>query len=343
MFPRTTFILALFAASFIQAQDKLIGGPFVVNVTPRSATVAWVIDTSATSVPVLRSQHITLSNLAPGSRYSYDVTHTDEGKGQFRTPPVGAASFQFIVYGDTRSRHELHKKVAAAMVRAQPDFVLHTGDLVADGSDTAQWPVFFSIEHELLKRTAFYPALGNHERNNRQYYDFFDVTKPYYSFDWGSAHFTVLDSDIGNAGSSGAEREAFWAEQLRWLEDDLTRSQKADLRFVMMHHPPFTAVRARQDGNKLVMAMLPLFEKYNVQAVFGGHDHNYQHHVKNGIHYIVTGGGGAPLYPVDGPIPGITKKVESTEHYVNVKVNGKKARLEAIALDGHLIEGIDIN
>jgi hypothetical protein len=88
---------------------------------------------------------------------------------------------------------------------------------------------------------------------------------------------------------------------------------------------------------------VPLCEKYKVTAVFAGHDHNYQHHLKNGVHYIVTGGGGAPLAPVDDPIPGITLKVEKVEHFVTVRVNGNRAHIEAIALDGHLIETIDLD
>ncbi len=126
------------------------------------------------------------------------------------------------------------------------------------------------------------------------------------------------------------------------MEDDLAASQEADFRFVTMHHPRFTAVKRRQGGHKPVADMVPLFEKHRVTVVFNGHDHNYQHHVKNGVRYVVTGGGGAPLYPVDGPLEGITQKVESTEHYVSVKVDGAKAAVEAIALDGHIIDRIEL-
>ena len=68
----------------------------------------------------------------------------------------------------------------------------------------------------------------------------------------------------------------------------------------------------------------------------------YQHHVKNGIHYIVTGGGGAPLYPVNAPIAGMTVKVVSTEHFVNVKVEGKTAKAQAIALDGSVLDTVEL-
>jgi len=35
-------------------------------------------------------------------------------------------------------------------------------------------------------------------------------------------------------------------------------------------------------------AMEPIFEKYNVSAGFFGHDHNYQHYLKDGVHYFTT-------------------------------------------------------
>jgi 3',5'-cyclic AMP phosphodiesterase CpdA len=232
----------------------------------------------------------------------------------------------------------VHKRVVKAIIQAAPDFVLHTGDLVADGEDTALWTVFFSIEKELLNKAAFFPVPGNHERGSRLYYDAFDQRLPYYSFDWGSAHFTLLNTDLRNVSPSQAVREAFWNEQWRWLEADLAAAQKADLRFAVMHHPMITAVRSRQKATDAVSPLMSVFEKYKVHAVFAGHDHNYQRHVKNGVQYIVTGGGGAPLYPVDAPIPGVTQKVESVDNLVKVKVEGGKAVLEAVRPDGSLIE-----
>jgi len=119
----------------------------------------------------------------------------------------------------------------------------------------------------------------------------------------------VLNSDIGNAATSQAAKQSFWSEQARWLEEDLAKSQKADFRFVMPHHPPMTAVAQRQGDNPEMAALIPLFEKQHVTAGFFGHDHNYQHYLKNGVHYVITGGGSAPLYDVDKPPEDITQKV----------------------------------
>ncbi len=340
---RRIFVLAaaLSTACFVQAADRLAGGPVVVNVGPHSATIVWVMEKTGEK-PDLYAQKVILSGLEPGKRYAYDVLGAGAGKGSFATASEGPAKFKFAVYGDTRSRHDVHRKVMEAMVKADPDFVVHTGDLVADGRVTEQWPIFFSIEKELLSRAVFFPAIGNHERNDPKFYEFFDVGKPYYSFDWGAAHFVVLHSDIGNISGGEAEREKFWAEQRAWLEQDLGKSRQAALRFVTFHHPPFTAVKRRQGTKSPSLDLVPLFEKYRVSAVFSGHDHNYQHHLKNGVHYIVSGGGGAPLYEVDGPIPGVTVKVDRSEHFVTVSVDGRRARMEARGVDGRLIEMVEL-
>ena len=359
-------VFLLGALGVVHAADKIVGGPYVVNPTARTATIGWVVETSAVrvgdepgklnrSIPVLRSEKVSLTGLKPGTTVHYRVPVPATGAtpaareaalaaaaGYFKTPPTGRANFRFVVFGDTRTRHDLHQRVVTAIAGTNPDFVVHTGDLVSDGYDTSLWPLFFTIERELLRKTVFFPVLGNHERNNRRFHEFFDVASPYYAFNWGSAHFIILDSDVANVSTSSVAREAFWNEQIRWFEDDLAKSQKADFRFVVMHHPPYTAYQKASHMSPEALSLVPLFEKYHVSAVLAGHDHNYQHHLKNGIHYIVTGGGGAPLAPVDQPIPGMTLKVESIEHYLPVQVEGDRAHIQAIALDGRVIDTIEL-
>ena len=329
--------------------EKVVGGPYVVNVGKRTATLMWVVQTGEASLgteagtldktePVLRAEKVEYTGLLAGRRYFYQAFPGEAGKGSFTMPPSGSAKFEFVVYGDTRTRHDVHRTVIQGVLKyANPDFVMHTGDLVAEGSDASLWPIFFDAERELLRKAAFFPTLGNHERNAEDYYNFMDA-KPYYSFDWGTAHFTVFDSDIENAGATSTEKDAFWQQQTRWLEDDLRDSQKADFRFVFAHHPPMTAVKKRQGDNKQMTALEPMFEKYKVTAGFFGHDHNYQHYLKDGVHYFITGGGGAPLYDVDIPPEGITKKVESTENFMIVDIDGNKARFEARKPNGESLD-----
>ena len=358
------FLLLLAGTAVVLAADKLAdkpaekiaGGPFVVNTTSRSATVVWIVQTDELTLqgpaggkqrtsPSLRVEKTTLAGLKPNTHYEYDVAGQDAGKGSFKTAPANndPASYQFVVYGDTRTRNDVHRRVMEAIGKLEtPDFVLHTGDLVADGTDSSLWPVFFDIERDVLRHTALFPSLGNHERNAGYFRDIFQEDRPYYSFNWGNGHFIVMNSDIANFAASEREKDAYWNEQVRWLEDDLQAHQAAAYRFVIAHHPPFTAVTRRQGDNPHMTALVPMFEKYHVSAAFFGHDHNYQHYLKNGIHYVVTGGGGAPLYDVDKPAEGITVKVVKTENFVTVKVDGKTAHVEAIAVDGTKLDQIDI-
>ena len=332
---------------------KIVGGPYVVNATSRTATIAWVVQGGAATLtgpeakssPSLHVEKTTLTGLKPGTRYDYNVAGTDAaGKGYFKTPPADAAPFNFVVYGDNRTRNDVHRRVVETLLKhGIPDFVVQTGDMVADGFDSALWPVFFDIEHDLLRQTAFFPALGNHERNTPEFGEFFLKPKPYYSFDWGNAHLAVINSDLPNVSSQESERAAFWAEQTRWLEEDLRTHQDADYRFVAAHHPPLTAVTRRQGDNAHMKALMPMFEKYRVSAGLFGHDHNYQHFLTNGIHYLITGGGGAPLYDVDTPPAGITQKVASIENFVSVSVNGKTAHVQTIAIDGKTIDDFEIH
>jgi hypothetical protein len=351
---KSLLLSVVFAGSSLAA-DKIVGGPFVVNVTPHAATVVWIVQTGEAklgfepgkadllSAPALRSEKSGFTGLKWGTTYYYDINGTAEGKGKFKTPPAGDEPFDFVVFGDTRTRHDMHRRVVAAILKSGvPDFVLHTGDLVTDGADTAQWPVFFGIEAELLRQTAFFPSLGNHERNNHQFYDFFQIGTPYYSFNWGKSHFIVLNSDIGNVAADSAAKQAFWTRQNQWLEEDLAKNQQAEFRFVIAHHPPITAVARRQGDNPEMTALIPLFEKYHLTAGFFGHDHNYQHYLKNGIHYVVTGGGGAPLYDVDKPAAGITQKVASTEHFVKIHISGGTVKVTAIALDGATLDTFEM-
>lgn len=337
-----------------RAGGKTVGGPFAVAVTSRAATVAWIVEGDELTLkpaagppiasPSLHVEKTTLTGLQPATKYDYDIASGgDGGKGSFKTAPEDVRPYHFVVYGDTRTRHDVHRQVVEQIVKqGVPDFILHTGDLVADGNASALWPVFFDIEKELLRQTAFFPALGNHERNTDYFGNLFARNETYYSFDWARSHFIVMNSDLENISANARTRDLFWKEQIKWLEEDLQAHQNAPYRFVIAHHPPYTAVTRRQGDNPHMTELVPLFEKYRVSAGFFGHDHNYQHFMKNGIHYVTTGGGGAPLYDVDRPPQGITQKVSSIENFVGIKVDEKGAHFQAIALDGRMLDEFNI-
>lgn len=90
-------------------------------------------------------------------------------------------------------------------------------------------------------------------------------------------------------------------EQVAWLERELAAS-KAHWKFVVGHHPVYSGgSHGNTDG--LIEQFVPLFKRYGVQAYLNGHNHNLEHVVRDGIHYLTSGAGGEPT-PVNTKIEG---------------------------------------
>ena len=336
-----------------QTAEKLSKGPIIGDIRADGATVTWVTTRrigrfrttagSRLNVENREFRQVDLRGLEPGKTYDVDVG-TDEMPipVSFMTATVGDAPYSFVAYGDTRTRHDVHRKIVERILEEKPAFVLHTGDLVSNGDVPEDWDKFFEVSGDLLARTGFYPIPGNHERNAAIFAKYFAVpggNMHHFSFDWGNTHFAAVDSD--EIGDSKEAKEAFVQSQIEWLRDDLKKNRKP-LVFVFMHHPLYTAVERRtESAAKLAAKFESVLVEGRVAAAFYGHDHNYQHHIAKGIHHIVTGGGGAPLYDVK-PIPEITVKTLKTENYVRVRVEGTKAKLEAIDLQGTVLDSFEI-
>jgi hypothetical protein len=87
-----------------------------------------------------------------------------------------------------------------------------------------------------------------------------------YSYDYGDAHFLCLDSNVYVDPTDAALQH--------WIDADLAATD-ARWRFVVYHHPAFN-VGAAHYREQHMRALCPLFEKYGVDFVLSGHEHNYQ-------------------------------------------------------------------
>lgn len=251
-------------------------------------------------------------------------------------------TLRFAVYGDTRDGHKAHRDVVQHIVLSAPAFVLQTGDLVKSSTDNGLWKIYDSITADMRAKMPVYPSRGNHDVGGTGYEDrvtapFTSGNKLYYSFNQGNSHFVSLAIDEFVPYDVGSE-------QYKWLEADLAAaSPTARHIFVFFHVAPYSI--GNHGSNLIVRRILcPLFEKYNVRAVFNGHDHIYYHTRRNGIHYIVTGGGGAPLYypdPKKGAIEG--DKWARAHNYVICDVKGDKVDVIVYRSDGTRIEHFAID
>jgi DNA-binding beta-propeller fold protein YncE len=325
----------------------LLKGPYLQNPTVDAITLCWESSTAARGTvrygvhslderrqqdeKAVRIHRVRLTGLKPYTHYRYTVECLGESsEGAFRTAAPANQPFKFAVYGDTRTQPDMHAAVLKRMAQFQPDFILQTGDLVADGTKEALWTEFFRVTGETLRRTPYYPCLGNHERGGELYLHYFEVPREY-SFDYGNIHIISLDSN---------RPAAEYAAQEEWLRNDLRAHQDATWRLVFFHHTPYTCVAMparRVLAEKLRARLEPILLAGHVQVVFNGHDHDYQHHLANGIHYVVTGGGGAPLYDVQADTPYV-RCAKKAHHYCEVTVAGDRLTIVARATDGTVLE-----
>lgn len=88
-----------------------------------------------------------------------------------------------------------------------------------------------------------------------------------YSFDYGNAHWTVVDSNPYVDFTDKALSD--------WVAADLAKASGATWRFVMFHHPGFNSAREHYEQQHMRL-LSPLFEAGKVDVVFNGHVHNYQ-------------------------------------------------------------------
>jgi len=214
-----------------------------------------------------------------------------------------------IVYGDSRTNHVIHQDVVDSLMTFNPDVVFHTGDLVEDGLVYENWFIFNIITEYMRENTAFYPVAGNHERESQYYYDNFDLpnNEKWYSVIYENSLFILLNSNLALDDNS---------EQYAWLRNELSNASGYDYRIVIFHHPI-----------------------YNL--VISGHDHNYQRFFVDGIYYIITGGGGAPLY---GQTTSDTNNqvFKKTYHYCLININSDRLTFTTYDIDKNIIDQFEV-
>ena len=190
---------------------------------------------------------------------------------------------QILIYGDTRNHPEVHRELVEMVNIYHYDLIFFTGDMNRKGTQQSEYDEFKSIIAPL--KGDFRPVRGNHERDLELFKQNFPHRsgKSYYSVTSDSIHYIVLDSEKGIMPGT---------EQYNWMISRLESSALPTI--LLLHHPVFSS---GAHGDELGLSMfLPAIAKlYNVKAIISGHEHSFEHLIYDGIHYVVTGGGGAPL------------------------------------------------
>ncbi|HEY2946517.1 MAG TPA: metallophosphoesterase [Vicinamibacteria bacterium] len=265
-------------------------------------------------------------------------------------------------------------------------FVLQTGDAVVNGRDPRQWnESFVGLINRLTTDggVPYFLAPGNHDVTSAAALNdpgrrdglanYLSAVAglippdgaprrlagyPTYAFGYGNAFVIALDSNI-----------AADDKQYEWVKAQLEGLDRKRYLHVIafFHHPPFSSgphggPRLEPQSSALRANYLPLFRAHGVALTLSGHEHLFEHWVerwqdgagrRHRMDHVVTGGGGAPLYPYTGEPnlaeylaanvvekvalehlarPGLERGL-NPYHYVVVEVDGAGLRLEVVGVD----------
>lgn len=174
-------------------------------------------------------------------------------------------------------------------------------------------------------KTRTYPAIGNHDdltTNAAGYFNYFgaiagEFGKGYYSYDLGTWHIIVLNSNIQvNEGS----------EQEQWLRADLAAHPVA-CTLAYWHRPRFSSGDIHGSSERIEALWQALYD-YGADVVLAGHEHNYERFAPQdpqgnadpirGIRQFVVGTGGVGHYSITTPIA--NSEVHNTDTFGVLKL-----------------------
>ena len=359
---------------------KIICGPYLQNVTKHSITVMWHTDEPAASVVAfercerlgwsaydgrpeptypqrvadnrrLKIHAVTLTGLDEEWTYRYRVSSTAEDGAtvvsegaSFRTAVKHDSPFSFVTYGDDMRVKKAHGRNAELARAYRPHLCIGAGDAAQDviGCYKAD---FFGPAHELLKFTPWFATMGNHDSPNEGYFQYFSYPEPryWYSFNYGCAHFAILNSNLDYRPAS---------EQWTWLERDLKTFRDARWKLVFFHHPPYCSNNCQIEQTRV---LCPLFEEYGVDVVYNAHATIYErfHPLKGGqcaqeggVVYFVSGGGGydMSLLPSElwDHLHPFSAMAKASNHFLLTTVTPTECRVRAIENDDRVFDSVTL-
>lgn len=217
-----------------------------------------------------------LTDLKPATKYLYQAGSQQNnlwsGVGSFTTAASETDAFSFVWFGDTHCFPDSGKLVSLAAHHTDAAFYTISGDLVSTGLNRDDWDQFFGHAGRAFAQKPLMPVPGNHDRQDglgaKMYYDLFSLPKngpegvdkeSTYAFEYGKALFLMIDatSDVDT--------------QTPWIEETL-RNSDAVWKFAVFHFPPYNY---EEPYPEIQQAWVPLFDRYHVDMVMGGHIHYY--------------------------------------------------------------------
>jgi predicted phosphodiesterase len=200
------------------------------------------------------------------------------------------SAFHFVLLGDRTGEAQpgVWEQVWKQAAAEKPAFFLGVGDTIQGADDAAAESQWLEAKRTLAPyaRIPLYLAPGNHDiwsPASEKLFETYTGHPPHYSFDFGAAHFTVLDNSRADDLS---------AEEMAFLEADLDRHQAQTVKFIVSHRPSWLFNAATRNSQ---FALHQLARKYGVQYVIAGHVHQILHVSLEGVTYLSLPSAGGHL------------------------------------------------
>lgn len=268
--------------------------------------------------------------------------------------------YSFIIFGDSGVSSKAQVRIANLIDKVPSiSAYIHTGDLIYDIGSAADYKLKFeNIYSENIKNN-FLPSLGNHDYGTelgKPYLDRFELplqtlnpkdSERYYYKDFGVVRIISLDTNNPLDEISALRND----DMGDWLIDVLDNSTNKKV-FIFFHHPPFSGNTRHASDERVRTKLIPIFDKYsNIKLVMNGHNHNFHLTCKlafskesgqkclskndQGIYYMTTGGGGAPLYLFEDELPSYTLNRMTIYHYVKLDIDSTDICINVISEFGN--------
>ncbi|MEY2581309.1 MAG: hypothetical protein QOE09_1158 [Ilumatobacteraceae bacterium] len=339
-------------------------GPYLSNVTGTSGIVSWWTNlgtagsvtvngqTVVDSAGAVQHHEVSIAGLSPNTSYPYTVSSgSASATGTLRTAATAGTTFSFAAIGDFGGGSGGETVNANNVATSGTQFIQTVGDNIypssglPDPNFTTTYSDFdqrfFKPFATAVKSQAFFPANGNKEYYaDGEFWSSFPMpgtNHSWYSYDWGSAHILVLDSE---------QDYAMGSDQYNFAAADLAAHQDAVWRIVAIQRPPYSSTSASSSSTGVRQYLVPLFQQQHVQLVLSGNSHNYERTFPlinsapsaNGVTYIVTGAGGNGFNAFTGTPPAYSAFRESTYYeYLKVTVSPTALTADAIRADTNAV------
>ncbi|HXR98365.1 MAG TPA: metallophosphoesterase [Terriglobales bacterium] len=248
--------------------------------------------------------------------------------------PLTSGSVRFAVIGDSGTGETDQYQTAAQMERYREatkfDFVIMLGDNIYGGHDPSDFQKKFELPYKALlaAKAKFYASLGNHDDVQQEiHYQPFNMNgQRYYTFSRGDVQFFALDSNYMDP------------KQLTWVDQNLAKSG-ADWKIAYCHHPMFSDAKFHGPDLDLRKSLLPLLEKYGVNAVFSGHEHVYERFKpQDGIYFFIEGNSGQLRYRDLRQASDEAAGSDTVQDFMLIEIDKNKMYFQTISRAGYTVD-----